>query len=433
MILGASGLIGESVAVWLKERGHRVVPVARRFTAAQRARFGEAATEAPVVDLSEDALCRLLGDSGADIVVNAIGVLQDGPGGGNKDVHARFVDRLLAAIRQLDRPALLVQISMPGSPEDDRTAFSRTKRQAERAITGSALPHVILRPGFVLAPAAFGGSALLRAAAMLPIRFPEELEDRPFRVADVFDIARTIDVLAKDWQAGRRERAESWDIMESGETCVGEMIDHLAARHGGPSGRLRLPAFLLSLGSRAGDFAGLLGWRPPIRSTALAEMRRGVTGDPRPWAAATGIDPASSRDLVRGLSVSVQERWFARLFLLKGLIFPVLAVFWIVSGLIALNAFDAARQILIDSGFAKPLATFVTLASSLMDIAVGVLVAFRRSAFWGLWAGIAVSLFYMGMAAILTPAMWLEPLGALVKTGPAIVLMLVALAILDER
>jgi exodeoxyribonuclease V beta subunit len=33
----------------------------------------------------------------------------------------------------------------------------------------------------------------------------------------------------------------------------------------------------------------------------------------------------------------------------------------------------------------------------------------------------------------LTPDLWIEPLGALVKTGPAIVLMLVALLMLDNR
>jgi hypothetical protein len=44
-----------------------------------------------------------------------------------------------------------------------------------------------------------------------------------------------------------------------------------------------------------------------------------------------------------------------------------------------------------------------------------------------------VSLVYMAAAAILTPDLWLEPLGALVKTGPAIVLMLVAWAILENR
>ncbi len=35
--------------------------------------------------------------------------------------------------------------------------------------------------------------------------------------------------------------------------------------------------------------------------------------------------------------------------------------------------------------------------------------------------------------ALLTPDLWIEPLGALVKTGPAIVLMAVGLAMLDNR
>ena len=35
--------------------------------------------------------------------------------------------------------------------------------------------------------------------------------------------------------------------------------------------------------------------------------------------------------------------------------------------------------------------------------------------------------------ALLTPDLWVEPLGALVKTGPAIVLMGVGLATLDNR
>jgi hypothetical protein len=35
--------------------------------------------------------------------------------------------------------------------------------------------------------------------------------------------------------------------------------------------------------------------------------------------------------------------------------------------------------------------------------------------------------------ALFTPDLWIEPLGALVKTAPAIVLMLVALLTLDNR
>ena len=69
-----------------------------------------------------------------------------------------------------------------------------------------------------------------------------------------------------------------------------------------------------------------------------------------------------------------------------------------------------------------------------MDISIGVLIAvpphLRRSA-W-LRASSCRSATWLG-AAILTPDLWIEPLGALVKTGPAIVLMLVALLTLDNR
>ena len=68
-----------------------------------------------------------------------------------------------------------------------------------------------------------------------------------------------------------------------------------------------------------------------------------------------------------------------------------------------------------------------------MDMTIGVLIAFRRSCAVGLIAGIVVSLGYMAGTALFTPDLWIEPLGALVKTAPAIVLMLVALLTLDNR
>jgi hypothetical protein len=71
--------------------------------------------------------------------------------------------------------------------------------------------------------------------------------------------------------------------------------------------------------------------------------------------------------------------------------------------------------------------------TSLMDISIGVLIAFRRSCAAGLIAGILLSRGYMAGTAILTPDLWIEPLGALVKTGPAIVPMIVALLTLDNR
>ena len=96
-------------------------------------------------------------------------------------------------------------------------------------------------------------------------------------------------------------------------------------------------------------------------------------------------------------------------------------------------AFAAATAILTAHGFPPWLAQAVTAATSLADIAVGVAIARRATCRAGLVAGIGLSLAYLAGAAIVAPALWLDPLGALVKTGPAILLMLTALAMLDER
>jgi hypothetical protein len=242
-------------------------------------------------------------------------------------------------------------------------------------------------------------------------------------------------VLAQRWRGPAGAQAASWDIMHPTIRTLGDAVESLRAWLGTvPRRRIALPGPLLIFGALAGDLAAWLGWRPPIRSTALAELQRGVVGDPRSWVEATGIRPRTFDEILQARPATVQEKWFARLFLLKALIVSILAIFWCASAIIALTvAYPDAVAILTRRGYADETARVITVAGSAMDFCIGVAIAFRRSCRQGLLAGIAVSLFYMLAAAILTPDLWIEPLGALVKTGPAIILMLVALAIADDR
>lgn len=431
-VLGAAGLIGEFIAGDLLRQGFPVVAVARRFTAAQRASFGAAVREAPVAGLGAAGLSALLRDT--DMVVNCLGVLQDAGGDSTSDIHEAFVRNLTDAMRATGRPMLLVHLSIPGTEADDRTAFSVTKRNAEHAIAQCGLAYAILRPGFVVAPRAYGGSAMLRALAALPVKLPEALARRPFAAVAIEDIAETVAVLAARWAHGEREHAAAWDLMQPHGTTLGDVVSSFRIWFGGMRPFIPMPMALMRLGALAGDTVASLGWRPPIRSTALAELQRGVAGDPRAWLAATGIAPRALADVLRGRPATVQDKWFARLYLLKPLIVAGLAMFWCVSGLIALTvAYGDAVAILIAHGWTNGSAHVVTVASSLSDIAVGGLIAVRRTSRIGLIAGIVIALGYMAGAALLTPDLWFEPLGALVKTVPAIVLMLVALAIGDDR
>ncbi|HEV2153414.1 SDR family oxidoreductase [Bradyrhizobium sp.] len=433
LVLGASGLIGRFVTDDLRARGFRVIGVARSLSPAQT--MSALDIEQPILSLDSAALTRLLGEHAADVVVNCLGVLQDGPGSDTNAVHRDFVARLLQAIADSGRAIRLVHISIPGTAEADRTAFATTKREAERLIATSGIPHAILRPGFVVAPAAYGGSAMLRALAAFPLDLPEKEMATPFQPVAVEEISATIAWLAARESDDLSVKAVTWDLMQAEPITMAGVIKQFRLAFGTAAWpHLAMPAFMLDLGARIGDLANTLGWVPPMRTTAIAELRRGVTGDPSAWIAATSISPKTLAQTIGRHPASIQDKWFARLFLIKALIFACLVAFWLVSGFIALFvSYRAAAGILTAHNFPPALVDPITIGTSLMDMSIGMLIAFRRTAAIGLIAGIIASLGYMFGAAILTPDLWIEPLGALVKTGPAIVLMLVALLMLDNR
>ncbi len=431
LVLGASGLIGRFLSDDLRVRGFEVVGVARRLAPSQR--NSPLDLELPVMSMDVTGLANLLRDRAIDLVVNCLGVLQDGPGSDTAAVHRDFVARLLQAIAGSGRAIRFVQISIPGRAEADRTAFAGTKREAERLIGASGIPYAILRPGFVVAPAAYGGSAMLRALAAFPIELSAREAVAPFQPVAVEDIAATVAWLAE--QDVTEAPAVTWDLMQSEPVTLGGVIKQFRHAFGTARWpRITMPAFLLDLGARLGDLVNLLGWMPPMRSTAIAELRRGVTGDPSSWTSATGIRPRTIEQMLGNGSATIQDKWFSRLFLVKALVVASLVLFWLLSGFIALViSYEAAASILRAHNFPPVLVDPITILTSLMDMSIGVLIAFRRTCAVGLVAGIAASLGYMAGAGVLTPDLWIEPLGALVKTGPAIVLMLVALLTLDNR
>lgn len=433
-VLGASGLIGSALCDHLSREGFPTIAIARRFTKGQKARLGGNAVELQIADIETSAISDLLSERRVDIVVNCIGILQDTPGGKTDTVHSGFVGRLVQALETHERQILLVHISIPGQAEEDRTAFSQTKRVADRLVTDSRIPYVILRPGFVIGSGAYGGSALVRSLATLPFGLPAKLAHLPFAATGIADIGQTIAVVARRWTAGEKQWAFVWDVMEREPSTANDVVDAFRKHFGGPGAIVSLPFWLMVIGAKFGDFLAYFGWLASTRTTALSEMQRGVSGDAEQWSAATGIAPMSLEQALQSVPATVQEAWFARLYLVKALTIVSLSVFWVLSGTIALTvAFDAAAAILTSHGVSLLLAQIFTWTTGLADIAIGMAIAFRKTCRIGLISGIGLSLFYLTGAGLFASALWVDPLGPLVKTVPVIVLMLVALAILKAR
>jgi hypothetical protein len=189
----------------------------------------------------------------------------------------------------------------------------------------------------------------------------------------------------------------------------------------------------MALAYRLGDLIAKLGWRPPIRTTARKEIVRGAIGDPTAWKEATGINPRPLCAALAAEPASVQERWFARLYLLKPLAIGIFALFWFMTGIVSVTAGYTHAVGLMKMTAAAPLAELSVWAGAATDIIVGSLIVYRRTSKLGLMFALAVSVFYVIAGTLLLPVLWADPLGPMMKIWPILAFNLLCLAILDER
>ena len=427
LVLGATGLIGSAVTARLVAAGHDVVGLTRaRDSAARRLPVSRWI----VADLRslrgpEDWLPHL---EGIDAVVNCAGALQDSVRDSTAKVHR---DAPAALWRACERAGVrrVIQMSAIGVDRGGVTQFSRTKQAGDEALEASTLDWVILRPSVVVGRQAYGGSALFRGLASLPV-MPRIADAGPLDVVQLDDVAETVARLL-------RPGAASWVALElagperlSFEDVVGTFRNWLGWR---PARRIWVPGLVMALMWRLGDLAAWFGWRPPVRSTARRELVRGAIGDNSAWRAAIGIQPTPLAAALAAEPASVQERWFARLYLLKPIAFATFILFWLLTGVVSLGpGYDWAVDIMKASP-AAPIAELVVIAGSIADLVVAGLILFRRTARIGLILGVLVTLAYIVSGTLLRPDLWLDPLGPLMKVCPILALNLILLAILDER
>ena len=294
----------------------------------------------------------------------------------------------------------------------------------------TGLDWVILRPSVVVGRAAYGGSALFRGLAALPV-VPHIGSAGKLQIVQLDDVVETVIYFLRPDAPVRvaldiagREPIDFNDVVAAYRRWFGWR----------PAQQVRPPRLLMDIMYRLGDLAGWLGWRPPIRTTARKEILRGAVGDPGPWTVMTGIVPRSLEQSLVANPANVQERWFAKLYLLKPVMFALLSLFWIVTGVISLGpGWHIGVALMREGGVTGLAATAAVAAGALADVCIGTGIAFRRTARAALYAAVVLSLVYAVLGTVLVPRLWIDPLGPMLKIWPIVVLHLVALAILEDR
>lgn len=427
LVLGAFGFIGTAVVRALQGQGAQVTGLVRKPAQGASLLNGPRLVQGDLRRFThpQDWEAAL---TGIDCVVNCAGALQDGPSDDLAAVHHHAIAALGQACAQRD--VSLVQISAIGATPNADTAFMRTKAAGDAALESSGADLWILRPGLVIGQSDYGGTALLRMLAAVPLVQPIAYPATPVQCVGMEDVCHAVVTCC----AGEIPQG-TYDLVEDQAQTLGNVLAATRNWLGFPAARFRLvmPPVVTKAVARCADALGHLGWRSPLRSTAMTVMASGVVGDPGPYRSATGRSLRSLPEIYVSMTSAREHRLTARMSLLAPLVIAVLSLFWVLSGIFGLVGLPEAASVLTDAGWSRAVAVSSVVFWSFVDIALGLAVLYRPWTARVCLAQVAVAAFYVLAATVVTPGLWFDPLGPLVKVLPALVLSLVAWPMVQSR
>jgi uncharacterized protein YbjT (DUF2867 family) len=428
LILGAYGLIGAEIARKLNARGHEVVALGRDLAVARRVLPGYRWVIRDLRALTRPEDWQPIVTE-VDFVVNCAGALQQNLRDDLAGVHLHAIGALVLACEK-SRTGI-VQISAVGAEPHAKLAFHRTKAEGDALIRESHADWWIFRPGLVIAPSSYGGTTLIRMLAGLPIFQPIALPNARVQAISVGDVVLAVQRAIE----GETPPGLEADLVEEEVHALVDIVGATRRWLGFPPARftLALPLWALRGVARMADLFGLLGWRSPMRSTAIRAVALGVTGRPAQTRLALGRAARSLEQTFYDLPAHAEDRQFARMQMLGPLLIFAMAIDWVAQGLSGFLAMNDLVAEFVARGHPEFLSRLVVASLSSFGIVLGLALMVRRWALRVLVVMAFVLIFYGVAISVLVPSAWLDPFGGTVDLFPMAVALLIARVVMDNR
>ncbi len=412
LVTGATGFIGSSlVAAWHKN-GHDVVACVHR-TSNLRLPCG---TQVVAVDYMRDLtaeawLPRL---AGVEVVINAVGILRESARATFAELHHLAPRALFQACEQ-SGVRRVIQISALGADKGAVSRYHHTKRAADNYLRASTLDWTVVQPSVVFGPRGASTLLFLRLASLpvIPLVGRGEQRLQPIHIDDL------VVLVLKLIEHGR---AIKQTLVAVGPEAVSmrSMLEVYRKSLGlGKAFMIPVPLALIRLAARVGDVLK----NGALSSETLHMLLVGNTGPVAETQKILGHPPRALRDFIPTEEADSQ-RLRAVWSWLRPMLLASVALVWIVAGVVSWTfARDQGLALLAALGLPPGFAIGAFIAACCVNVALGVATLLTPGRV--LWrVQLAVVVFYTLALSWVTPTLWTDPFGALVKNLPLAAVLL---------
>lgn len=294
LVTGGTGVVGAGTVTELLRRRHDVTLLSRH--AGDDARRWPSGVTAHTGDVADASSIRGAA-TGCDAVIHLAGIVDEQEDATFEVVNVHGTGNIL---REAERAGVrrFVFVSSLGAPAG-RSAYHRSKREAETMVRGYSGQWVIARPGNVYGPGDEQISLLLRMVRG-PVPLVPRIGDgaQPIQPLWWEDGARALRIIAERDDLGGREL----DLAGAEVTSQNDLLARLQRITGREVQIVPVPDFLASVGAKV---ASLAGWDVPFNSDQLQMLREGsviASGSENALISVLGVTPTPLDVGLRGLA-----------------------------------------------------------------------------------------------------------------------------------
>jgi uncharacterized protein YbjT (DUF2867 family) len=359
--------------------------------------------------------------AGFDIVINAVGIIQENAHQSFDNLHTKAPIALFGAC-QKEGVKKIIQISALGADEQARSAYHLSKKRADDFLRSLDIDYCILKPSIVYGQ---GGksTALFTALANLPIIPIIEDGSQQLQPVCIDDLCDTVYMAVISTQ----KKCEL-DIVGDKAINYKEMLFKFRRWLGNKE------TVAISIPESMSLFGKILD-EPSVSRESISMLKRGNAADAAPLAQFLGRTPRSMDDIIFALPASDEIKLSAKLYFIRPLLRIIIAFVWIWSGIVSafLYPTDQALGLLNDVGISGSYTIYVLYIASFLDISLGVLTFIGCRIIPLLWFQIAVILVYSIILTFLAPYHWLHPFGPVLKNLPLMVTLYIMIALEESK